>query len=143
MEDVIGKTFTSKGGKEVSVDKIKGKVIGVLFSASWSMTAKSFLPRLISFYDAINAEKKRMEIILVSNDTSEEEMKQHMNEMPWLGIPYGDSVRIAYLQKYCGIFGVPTLVLLNRNGDIITRGGRMDIYTEPDSCYLKWVDASE
>jgi len=45
---------------------------------------------LVEFYKKFNKDKKRFEIVFVSNDKDEESWKEYFSEMPWLAIPYED-----------------------------------------------------
>lgn len=47
--------------------------------------------------------------------------------MPWLAIPYEDTASRQQLTTLYGIQGIPSLVLLNPDGSVITEDGRGEI----------------
>ena len=65
-------------------------VQGIYFSAHWCPPCRGFTPQLVEFYKKFNKDKKRFEIVFVSNDKDEESWKEYFSEMPWLAIPYED-----------------------------------------------------
>lgn len=52
--------------------------------------------------------------------------------MPWLAIPYEDNVNRKKLTLLYGIQGIPTLILLNSDGSLITEDGRGEINDDPE-----------
>lgn len=47
--------------------------------------------------------------------------------MPWHAIPYTDETRIQNLKQKFSITGIPTLVVMDKKGEEITKEGRLDI----------------
>ena len=47
--------------------------------------------------------------------------------MPWLAIPYEDATNRQQLTTLYGIQGIPSLVLLNPDGSVITEDGRGEV----------------
>ena len=47
--------------------------------------------------------------------------------MPWLAVAYTDTARIASLKQRFGINGLPTLVILDKDGQQVNDDGRQDI----------------
>ena len=47
--------------------------------------------------------------------------------MPWAAVPYVDDTRIQNLKQKFGINGLPTLIVLDKRGEIISYDGRLDI----------------
>ena len=44
--------------------------------------------------------------------------------MPWAAVDYGDDVRKATLSQKFGIMAIPTLIILDKEGHIISYDGR-------------------
>lgn len=51
--------------------------------------------------------------------------------MPWLAVPYEDNASRTELTTLYGIQGIPSLVLLNPDGSVITEDGRGEISDDP------------
>jgi len=102
---------------------LKGKVVGLYFSAHWCPPCRAFTPQLASVYNTLQQQGKPFEIVFVSSDKSEQEFKSYLNEMPWKAISFSDGRRQSLGQKY-GVQGIPTLVLLDPDGKTLTTDGR-------------------
>uniref|UniRef100_A0A8C1UWH0 Nucleoredoxin n=1 Tax=Cyprinus carpio TaxID=7962 RepID=A0A8C1UWH0_CYPCA len=62
----------------------------------------------------------------------------YFSEMPWLAVPYTDEARRSRLNRLYGIQGIPTLILLDTEGHMITRQGRVEILNDPDCRLFPW-----
>ncbi|MEQ2200566.1 hypothetical protein XENOCAPTIV_000127, partial [Xenoophorus captivus] len=87
---------------------------------------------------------------------SEESFKQYFSEMPWLAVPYSDEARRSRLNRLYGIQGIsilhlqikgrsrldvvciPTLILLDADGHVITRQGRVEVLNDPECRLFPW-----
>lgn len=128
----IGKVFpeelTKADGGKVSAEKaLTGKIVAVYFSASWCPPCRAFTPKLVSFYRKA-VRRHDLEIVLISSDQSVEKMMEYMKKynMPWLALHRSDPQALA-LSKKMQIRGIPTLVVLDKNGKLITKNGRSDV----------------
>ena len=119
--------LTNAAGEEVPVSKLKDKIVGVYFSASWCGPCRGFTPQLVKFYNQ-GAGKENFEIVFVSSDKTSDDMKNYMKKdaMPWTAIPFGDASAGA-LKRKLGIRGIPTLVIYGSDGKIISKNGRWDV----------------
>jgi len=52
--------------------------------------SRSFLPVLQSFYNEVNLEEKKLEIIYVGFDKNKKEYELWTKSMPWVGLPFSD-----------------------------------------------------
>ena len=123
LQDLFPEGLLTAQGEEVSLDALKGKeVVGIYFSAHWCGPCRAFTPKLVKYRDT---QQDNIEIVFVSSDHSEEKQFAYMKEegMKWLTVKYKSDAANALKKKY-GITGIPTLVLVDENGDTITRGGR-------------------
>lgn len=95
----------------------------VLFywSAHWCGPCRKFTPQLVEFYNTHGGGEK-FEVILVSHDRSEENMKAYMSKekMPWYAIDYNKR-KDAEMKKFCGR-GLPNIMLIDRQGNQLARG---------------------
>lgn len=111
-------------------DDVEAEFIGVYFSAHWCGPCRGFTPRLVQSYDQLKSDGKSFEIIFVSSDKDEDAMKEYFKEMPWLAIPYNDS-RKKNLSRLFEVSGIPTLVILEKTGNVITTSARSLIANDP------------
>ena len=122
---------------------LKGnRIIGVYFSAHWCGPCRQFTPQLVKFYQDCKRHKKTLEIIFVSSDKNEGEMRKYMKEanMPWLAVPYGSPI-IKKLKEEYQITGIPTLIILDANGRIVTPSGRGFVTSQGVNAYDSWTSA--
>ena len=76
---------------------------------------------------------KSIEIIFVSQDRSEQDCLAYFAGMPWLAAPYF----APHIPKNPN-GGIPSLVLYDRYGDIITKQGREQVLEDPSG---DWIEA--
>jgi len=111
------------------VQKASGKAIGLYFSAHWCPPCRGFTPKLAEFYN--NGLKEKMEIIFVSSDRDESQFKDYSGEMPWLSLPYEKRNEKELLSDAFGVQGIPSFVVLNSDGSVITTEGRAKVMSDP------------
>ncbi|KAK3090271.1 hypothetical protein FSP39_010544 [Pinctada imbricata] len=97
---------------------------GVYFSAHWCPPCRGFTPQLAEFYKAVNQDKKRFEVVFASSDRDEESFKEYFKEMPWLAIPFSENETKQKAATKYGIRGIPTLIILKKNGEMLSNEGR-------------------
>ncbi|KAK4351778.1 hypothetical protein RND71_027296 [Anisodus tanguticus] len=124
---------------QVPVASLKGKTVGLYFSAQWCIPAKKFTPRLISVYKKIKQqlegkEDEDFEIVFVSSDRDQLEFATYFETMSWIAIPFGDP-KIKALAKYFDIRGIPSLVVLGPDGKTVTKQGRSLINLYKENAY--------
>ena len=83
MESVLGPTLIGKNGP-FNTNAITARYTLFYFSAHWCGPCRSFTPRLTKFYNFINKDIKRLEVIFISWDDEEVEYKEYFKTMPWL-----------------------------------------------------------
>lgn len=76
-----------------------------------------------------------IEIIFVSADRDENSFKEYFNTMPWLAIPFNSKLRDQLSEKY-EIEGIPTFVILNSSGQLVTKEGRELVSKDPSGKLL-------
>jgi len=117
-------TVQNKDGKSLPFDSLKGKVVGLYFSAHWCPPCKMFTPKLAEQYKKIKDAGHDFEIVFVSSDRDESAFDSYYSEMPWLVLPYSDRDSKNALSECFGVSGIPSLVLLDRDQSVITLNGR-------------------
>ena len=132
-------------GKKVSLDVLKGKYIGVYFSAKWCGPCRAFTPKLQEFRDANNEE---FEVVFISMDVDHANRSPSTNlakkneyiksaKMNWYTVDCGyDKSYLAY--KKCGKRGIPTLVVFSPDGKYVTNAGRNDLKKSSATALGSW-----
>ena len=89
------------------------------FSAHWCPPCRTFTPKFVAFYNA-HGGGNLFHALLVSSDKSDEKMFAYMREtkMPWPAIRF-DSASAASLKETYSGDGIPRLVLVNPEGEVI------------------------
>ncbi|KAK8790894.1 hypothetical protein WA158_005525 [Blastocystis sp. Blastoise] len=133
---VLGDSLQSSQGI-VSPDTLKGKYIGVYFSAHWCPPCRRFTPTLRKTYNSLIQQGKNFEIIFVSSDSDLHSFQEYFDSMPWLAIPYDSPAR----QKLASMFNVssiPTFVMIDPSGAVINLHARDAVESNPNG--FPWVD---
>lgn len=134
------KNLVDASGKPVALDQLKGKIVGIYFSAHWCPPCRAFTPKLVEFRDK-NA--KDFEIVFVSADKTEKDQQGYMTEtkMQWPAVKWHSDEANALTKKY-SVTGIPKLVILSAKGDTITENGRGDVTSKTDTCLEDWKKAA-
>jgi len=111
------------------VQKADGKPIGLYFSAHWCPPCRGFTPKLAEFYK--NGLKDKMEIIFVSSDRDQAAFDEYHGEMPWPALPFENRKAKDDLSKAFGVSGIPSFVVINPDGSVITTDGRSKVMGDP------------
>ena len=125
LEELIGTDLVDAKGNKVETSSLEGKVIGLYFSASWCGPCKMFTPDLVKLRDR-NDDK--FEVVFVSSDRSAEDQEEYMKDydMEWPAIPYDSPLRQELGGKY-EVRGIPSLVIIDDQGKLITKDGRSEM----------------
>ncbi|XP_020228433.1 probable nucleoredoxin 1 [Cajanus cajan] len=115
-------------GDQIKIDSLKGKQLGLYFSASWCGPCRRFSPTLVEVYNEV-APKGDFEVIFVTADEDDESFSSYFSKMPWLAIPFSDSETRSRLEELFHVRGIPHLALLDGTGKVVTEDG-VDIISE-------------
>ncbi|KAG8178833.1 hypothetical protein JTE90_016504, partial [Oedothorax gibbosus] len=141
MEHLTGASLVNKSKSTVSADEAlkDAEVIAFYFSAHWCPPCRMFTPVLADFYEEAKDGKLPLEIIFVSSDRSEDALFSYMDEAhgDWLAVPF-DSPIINQLKQAFSIQGIPTLIVVKKDGTIVTTNGRSDVERKGISAFKEW-----
>jgi nucleoredoxin len=72
-----------------------------------------------------------MEIFFISSDRDQKSFDDYFAEMPWQALPYEKRDEKAKLSDAFGVQGIPSFVVLNNDGTVITTEGRGKVMEDP------------
>ena len=121
---------------EVTLDKLGDKLIGLYFSASWCPPCKQFTPILIKLRDDNQAD---LEVVFISSDRSAEDQMKYMKDykMSFLAVPLG-AEQTKKLQSKFNIRGIPSLIILDSSGKVISTSGVSEVRKSPEEAIASW-----
>ncbi|KAJ8310471.1 hypothetical protein KUTeg_012336 [Tegillarca granosa] len=148
IEAIVGANLLTKDGLKDTKDVVKDKEVivnkesavifsifiikGLYFSAHWCPPCRAFTPVLAEQYTKIKDKGKKFEVIFISSDRDQSAFNEYYNEMPWNALPFTATEQIGKVKQKYAIRGIPTLILLNPDGEIISKDGRSLISDKPD-----------
>lgn len=121
MIEAIGQTLVNGNNQAVPSDTLAERDYVLLyFSAAWCGPCRAFTPSLVEFHRR-NAERGNFEVVFVSSDRSAAEMSKYMraDQMPFLAVPF-DRINATGLKKTYGGRGIPNLVIVDRDGEVVS-----------------------
>ncbi len=139
MEMLFGTGLINAEGDAASAASLEGKTVGIFFSAHWCPPCRHFTPHLVATYKQMQEDAKPFEIVFVSSDRDEASMERYMQEakMPWLALSFGDQ-HISLLKQRFGIRSIPTLVIIDDQGNTISTKGRLDVAKMGKAAFDHW-----
>lgn len=125
LEELLGPDLVDAKGDKVELSSLEGKVIGLYFSAEWCPPCRSFTPSLVKLRDR---KDDQFEVVFVSSDRSPEDQSKYMKgyNMKWPALPHDSDKRRALSDKY-GVSGIPALVVIDSDGNLISKNGRSEM----------------
>ena len=108
--------FTAKtiDGREITLSKLKGKVVVINFWATWCPPCRAEMPLFNRIYKEYM--DKGFEIIAVSTDSSQRQVKKFIKEF---GLQFPIVMDNQNLASKYNVSGLPTSFLIDRDGNII------------------------
>ena len=112
---ILGDEFFKKDGTKINAaTAFKGvKLVGLFFSGYWCPPCRAFSPMLQEFYEEINEDGKKFEVIFMSRDKTESDYTNYFTKMmSWIAYKYKDERIEKFIEKF-GVKGIPGLLILD------------------------------
>lgn len=139
LKDLLGAELLTKDGVKSTDDVLNGKAaVGLYFSAHWCPPCRGFTPKLAEWYKK-DLQAKGLEVVFVSSDRDEDSFNEYYKEQPWAALPYANRDLKAQLSKKFKVQGIPSFVILDADGKVITKDGREAISKDPTGEKFPWV----
>ena len=139
FEEMFGAELCAKGGEVVKTSTaLADKVVAIYFSAHWCPPCRGFTPELAKAYATYKSAGKNLEIVFASSDRDEKAFGEYFSEMPWLALPFSERDRKEKLSSKFKVRGIPTLVILDADGSVITTDGRSAVSEDPTGAAFPW-----
>jgi len=130
LVDLFGSKLLSGVDEVNTSDALAGRqAVAIYFSAHWCPPCRGFTPKLAEWYSA--GLKDKLEIVFVSSDKDESAFKDYFSAMPWKALPYRDRELKDKLSKKFKVQGIPTVVIVDGDGKVISFDGRSMISEDP------------
>ena len=145
MRKMTGDVFVDASGADKGSSALAGKkVVLFYFSASWCGPCRAFSPELVKAYNQWKKDNLPVEVVLISSDNSQEAMLNYMksHEMPWLALPQGSKEGEA-ISNANGIRGIPSLVVYDAQGKVITKEGRGEVTQKGADAIKGWLEKAK
>jgi nucleoredoxin len=124
---LVNNKLINSAGQAVATPGPSIKYYAIYYSAGWCPPCHAFTPKLVDWYRKFKPFHHDFELIFVSEDKSEMDMYNYMQEMqmPWPAIKYAElprqdgTFRGPDIQQFAGS-GIPDLVLVDSSGKVLS-----------------------
>eukprot|EP00042_Codosiga_hollandica_P052464 m.666607 g.666607 ORF g.666607 m.666607 type:complete len:326 (+) comp58502_c0_seq4:629-1606(+) len=138
LGELLGHVFLYNKTEVMSASDLSGKVLALFFTAHWSAPARAFTKELLAVYKRLREAKQPFEVIFVSSDKTVEAFDENYASMPWLAIPFSNEACRTGLMQHFEVKGIPTVVILDSNHNLITKEGRAAITADLEGAEFPW-----
>eukprot|EP00501_MAST-03F_sp_TOSAG23-6_P002566 GSMAST32.ASY1.ANO1.2707.1 assembled CDS len=72
------------------------------------------------------------------SDKNEEEFNEYYGEQPWAALPFASRDLKEKISQKFKIRGIPSLIILDTDGSVITKDGREAVTNDPEGVNFPW-----
>ncbi len=129
--DLVGHTLDIKGttldGKPFDLTELRGKVVLVNFITTWCEPFQAELPNVRKKYERYH--DQGFEVVTISLDDDRQKLDDFLKEEPVPGIilyngPWSENANAIYY----GVSHVPNLILVDKEGKVVSHGWQTDAW---------------
>jgi len=81
-------------------------------------------------------------MVFVSSDKDEKQFAEYHGEMDFLALPFSDRGRKDALSKKYKVKGIPSLIVVGPDGEVVTADGRDGVTEDPTGAKFPWKPPS-
>ena len=135
IDKLFPEELQNAAGESVTRDSLKGKIVGVYFSAEWC-------PAVVSHPSGkFQRNKDDFEVVFVSSDCDgTKEIHGGYREMATVK---NGSAEARKLKQQFEVRGIPKLVTLDQNGKTLTTDGRGAVSRNPGGAIAAWKKSTQ
>lgn len=114
----------------------------VYFGAMWCPPCRAFSPRLVKAYNRLRPMAPgKFEVLFISSDRDDREQLNYVRSvvMPWPILKLSSVGRVPVLERWKGN-GIPCLVAVTREGDVLFHSYEGEKYLGPDQVITKFEE---
>ncbi|KAI6646375.1 Nucleoredoxin-like [Oopsacas minuta] len=130
-------TIISKSGVLKDTSYLNNIKVCLYFAALWCSPCSKITEALIKIYNKIKHKHQDFEIIFCSCDYSYSSFLENYKPMPWLALDFKKELTIPFA-KFGGIQTIPTIVILDERGHLITCDAQSKIMYDPEGNDFPW-----
>lgn len=143
LPELFGTELYRADGSTVGVESLAGiPVIGVYFASAGCPACGAFTPVLLDAYAGLEEEGRPFEVVLVTGGIGLTGLLEYMTDsgMPWLAVPTPSTEIEDLVQRY-NVRWVPTLIVIDDGGKVLSMTGREEVTVSGAGAYDLWLAA--
>lgn len=143
LPELFGTELYRADGSTVGVESLAGTpVIGIYFASAGCPACGAFTPVLLDAYAGLEQEGRPFEVVLVTGGIGMTTLLEYMTDfgMPWLAVPT-PSEEITNLVRRYDVRWVPTLIVIDNDGTVLSMTGREEVALNGTGAYDLWLAA--
>ncbi|KFO99747.1 Nucleoredoxin, partial [Calypte anna] len=140
FSEVVAGPLLRNNGQTLDSSALESSHVGVYFSAHWCPPCRSLTRVLVESYRKIKEAGQKFEILFVSADRDVQEGDEETRLRTGSRWVMAASAFTRKVQKgnQSSVTGIPTLIVLDPKGEVITRQGRVEVLNDVECREFPW-----